>query len=211
MKPKQILLLALVLSTMLTAQQKNITPDLSTYADTTKWTILNREVTYDDAIQFDTRKGDGLLFLKDFEFTNGIIETDIKGENKPGQSFVGIAFHGINDSTYDAVYFRPFNFEKKERSNHSVQYIHMPGYGWKKLRTDFPEKYEDSLIIIPNPDNWFHAKIEVNYPKVEVYIENSETPTLIVEQISKAGKGWVGFWVGYNSKGSFKNLSIKSY
>ena len=209
MKTKLALLLLLAITTFLEAQQKTSKPDLSTVFDTAQWQVVNREINFNNEVNFDARKGDGLLFLKDFEFTNGTIEADIRGENKPGQSFVGIAFHGENDSTYDAVYFRPFNFQNKERSNHSVQYICMPKYNWSKLRNDFPGKYENTLNVVPDPNDWFHVKIVAINQRVKVYIEYSDIPALEVDMLSKAGKGWVGFWVGYGSKGSFKKLVIK--
>ncbi len=53
----------------------------------------------------------GIAWINDIRFSDGIIEFDVKGKNVLQQSFVGFAFHGSNDSTYDAVYFRPFNFK----------------------------------------------------------------------------------------------------
>ncbi len=55
--------------------------------------------------------GDGVAYLRGVEFSTGTIECDIKGKDVQGQSFVGIAFHGVDSTTYDAIYFRPFNFK----------------------------------------------------------------------------------------------------
>ena len=65
---------------------------------------------------------DGLAWVTGIEFQNGTIELEIKGANRPGQSFVGFAFHGQDDKTFDAVYLRPFNFQaaEPERRGHSV-------------------------------------------------------------------------------------------
>src|SRR6266487_177262 len=69
----------------------------------------------------------------------------------------------VNDSTtFDAIYFRPFNFFNPERNTHSVQYISMPDHPWQQLRQDFPGKYESKIYNPPNPDDWFHATIEIN-------------------------------------------------
>ena len=76
----------------------------------------------------------------------------MKGKNLQGQSFVGVAFHLIDGKTFDAIYFRPFNFFNPERNTHSVQYISMPDHPWQQLRQDFPGKYE-SKIADRCPDN----------------------------------------------------------
>ena len=186
------------------AQQSKLIPDLSEVNDSLIWTVYNRNVTYDDAVHLDRKEGDGLLRLQNFDFQNGTIELDIKGKNELGSSFVGLAFRGLNDSTYDAVYFRPFNFENPERRNHSVQYISQPVYPWYRLREESPGKYENSINPSPQPEEWFHATIVIEYPVVKVFVNNSEEASLIINQLSLRNKGWLGFWVGNNSEGYFK-------
>jgi len=41
---------------------------------------------------------------------------------------VGIAFHGSDNKTLDAIYFRPFNFQSTDpvRKIHAVQYVSHP-------------------------------------------------------------------------------------
>src|ERR1041384_3100222 len=52
----------------------------------------------------------GVIWLDGVNFTEGTIECDILGKSQPrGSSFLGIAFHGVDDATFDCVYFRPFN------------------------------------------------------------------------------------------------------
>ena len=152
--------------------------------------------------------GDGLAVYQDLEFENGILEFDIKGKDVLQQSFVGIAFHIQNDSSFNAIYFRPFNFKKPERASHSVQYISHPKFTWQKLRTEFPEQFEKSVNPVPNPDDFFHAKVEVKWPLIKVFVENSKTPSLEVKMLSTFRKGQVGFWVGNGSDGEIKNLVV---
>ena len=159
-------------------------------------------------VYMDANKFDGLAWIKNYTFSNGNIEVDIKGTNNTGQSFVGIAFHGLNDSTFDAVYFRPFNFDDQNKLDKTVQYISEPVYYWKNLREQFPGVYENKAIPVPEPEEWFHATIEIQFPMVKVYVNNATEPSLIVKQLSKRKQGYVGFWVGYGSDGWFKNLSI---
>ncbi len=141
-------------------------------------------------------------------FANGLIELDIKGKDERGKSFVGLAFHGLNDSIYDVVYFRPFNFESPDRNGHSVQYISHPEYTWHKLRKEHPEQYENPVIPVPDPADWFHVAIIVDYPDVKVFVDNSDEPSLTIKQLSSRKEGWIGFWVGHNSEGYFRNLKI---
>jgi hypothetical protein len=190
------------------AQPTELIPDLSKI-NTAQCLPVNRKAQIaGDAVYLDTREGDGLLIFKNISFSNGHIEMEIKGKNVMQQSFVGLAFHGLNDSTFDAVYFRPFNFKNSDRESHSVQYISMPEHDWYELRQNYPGKYENKLITIPDPDAWFHVSIQFNYPEVKVYVNNDKNPSLTVSQMSAQANGWVGFWVGNGSDGYFRNLKI---
>lgn len=197
-----------LLALSLFAQQIEIRPDLSKVLDANSWTAFNRHVSYDSVVHLEGKEGDGFLRLNGSNFINGQIDLDIKGKDEQGMSFVGLAFHGLNDSTFDAVYFRPFNFKNAERNGHSVQYISHPVYTWNKLRDEHPGKYENAVTPVPDPSGWFHATIVVKYPGVKVFVNNSGSPSLIVDQLSDRKNGWIGLWVGNNSDGYFKNLKI---
>lgn len=162
------------------------------------------------AISFDARQEDGVAFLKGVNFSEGTIEVDIRGRDLQGQSFVGIAFHGVDRQTTDVVYFRPFNFQAAEqiRRSHSVQYVSHPQHGWSTLRENFPGKYEKAITSPPDPNDWFHAKIEVKGDKITVYVDNSSTPSLTVTKLNPRTQGQIGLWVGYGSSGDFANLTI---
>jgi len=192
----------------LSAQQKTVTPDLSKIADSKMWTTINRTSNFKDALFLDAKDGDGLARLNELTFENGTIELDIKGKDEQGKSFVGVAFHGLNDSTYDAIYFRAFNFKNPERSNHSVQYIAHPTFTWSKLRNEHPNQYENTVKPVPSSNDWFHVTVVVEFPSVKVYVNNSIEPSLTVTQLSNRKKGWIALWVGNGSDGYFKNLKI---
>lgn len=205
-------IIAIVLiSNLLTAQ--NITPDLSKIKDSQLWKSFNRNVTpsiedNENIVSFDARQGDGLAVFQNLEFENGVLEFDVKGKDVLQQSFVGIAFHIQDENTFNAVYFRPFNFKKPERASHSVQYISHPEFTWNKLRTEFPEQFENRVTPVPDPESFFHAKVEVQWPYVKVYVEESTTPSLEVKMKSTFTKGKIGWWVGNGSDGTFKNLKV---
>ncbi|WP_168196282.1 family 16 glycoside hydrolase [Echinicola soli] len=174
------------------------------------FTEFNRKPTYEkEGVYLDAKSGSGILWLKDSLFGNGIIELELKGKNIPGRSFVGVAFHGKDSTTYDAIYFRPFNFRNPERNGHSVQYISLPGNDWSTLREKFPGKYENRIEPLPDPvDDWFHARIVIDYPEIRVYVNHAAQPTLEVGQLNDMDEGKLGFWVGNGSDGWFRNLKI---
>src|SRR5262245_1559431 len=98
------------------AQDQAITPDLSKVAGGKGWKVVGRKASLFAAdgkkgIRFDKQPGQGVAWLDDLEFTEGTIELDVRGEDKPQQSFVGVAFRVVDEKTHDAVYFRPFNFK----------------------------------------------------------------------------------------------------
>ncbi len=171
---------------------------------------FNRKASYEKGeAHLDANMDNGLLWLNGSRFTNGVIELELRGNDIQGQSFVGVAFHGQDHKTFDAVYFRPFNFRHPERSDYSVQYISLPGNDWSELREKFPDKYENPIDPVPDPvDGWFHVRIVVNYPEIKVYVNHAAHPTLEVQQLSDRGEGSIGFWVGNGSEGWFRNLKI---
>lgn len=176
---------------------------------------VNRHITVHDSankkiVHLDAAEGDGVAWLKNSKFSTGIIEFDVKGKDVMQQSFVGFAFHGINDSSFDAVYFRPFNFQSPDavRKRHSVQYICLPKYDWSYLRENFPGKYENVLTQSIQASHWFHVKIVVGVDKISAYVNNDDKPSLVVNPLSDYTTGKMGFWVGNGSDGDFTNLSV---
>ena len=120
---------------------------------------VNRTISiYGDqkvAVEMDAKDNDGLGILEGIEFDTGTIEIDLLGENNPGKSFIGIAFNIQNDDTFEAIYFRPFNFvaEEQIRKDHMVQYIFHPEFTWRKLRDERTGEFEDEISSPPDPDD----------------------------------------------------------
>ena len=196
-------------------QQKQVIPELEDMGRGKEWKVSNRNVSHvtdgkRKVVRFDEQKGYGLAWLPSSTFSNGVIEFDVKGKNVDQKSFPGVAFHGLNDSTYDAVYFRPFNFKSEDslRHIHAVQYVSHPNNWWKVLRQLYPGVYENAVQPVPDPDSWFHVRLVLEYPKVSVFVNDAEKPCLVVDQLSDRKTGWVGLWVGDDSDGDFANLTI---
>lgn len=158
-----------------------------------------------------SEKGQWVVILPGIKFTDGVIELDILGQSAPPQSnFLGVAFHVVDESTHDAIYFRPFNFRADDpaRKLHAVQYVSHPEYPWHVLRESKPQQYEKPVTPAPDGDDWFHAKIVIQKPKVSVYVNDAKEPSLVVEKLSDQKGEGVALWVGPGRGGHFANLKI---
>jgi hypothetical protein len=196
-------------------QQRTVEPDLAQLAAAKGLKVFNRNATVVSdgdrkGIRLDEMPGDGVVYVPGVDFANGTIEFDVKGKDVQQQSFVGVAFHGVDGTTYDAIYFRPFNFKAEDpaRRIRAVQYIAHPTHTWQKLRTEHPGQYEKAVDPVPDPNGWFRARIVVASPKVSVFVADAKVPSLVVTQLSERKKGFVGPWVGNNSAGEFANFKI---
>jgi hypothetical protein len=122
--------------------------------------IVNRDVTRlqdrADGVHVSERQDNGLVWIDGSDFGEGTIEADVRGRDVQQRSFVGIAFHGQNNTTYEAVYVRAFNFRATdpERRQHAVQYITLPDFDWPRLRKEFPEEFENPVEASVSPTDW---------------------------------------------------------
>jgi hypothetical protein len=208
---------ALVTASGAAGQQRPIEPDLAALAAGQGLQVFNRSASsLSDSgrkgLHLSESPGDGVAYLAGVEFASGTIELDVRGKDVLQQSFVGVAFHGVDGTTHEAIYFRPFNFRAQdpERRAHAVQYVFEPAYSWQRLRTEHPGVYEQPVNPAPDPNAWFHVRVVVAGAKVSVFVGDATAPSLVVQRLSDRGKGLVGLWVGNNSSGDFANLRIRS-
>jgi hypothetical protein len=196
-------------------QNKTMEPDLSALAEgkglnASKRTISRITDGTRKGVRLSEAEGEGPAYLPDIELADGTIEVDIKGKDVQGASFVGVAFHGMDGTTYDAIYFRPFNFKTEDQARvlRAVQYISQPAHPWQKLRAEHPGQYEKPVKPVPDPNGWFRARVVIASPKVSVFVDGAKDPCLTVEQLSDRKKGLVGLWVGNTSGGDFANVKV---
>ena len=149
-------------------------------------------------------------WLNDVAFLEGTIEITLRGRDVRGGSFIGLAYHATDDETYEAIYFRPFNFRAEDpaRRAHALQYIAHPEHTWHQLRKVHPGQYENPIAHPPEADAWFHARIDVSKAKVRVFVNGAEQPSLEVTPLRQPKAGRIGLWVGNGSPGDFKALSL---
>lgn len=180
-----------------------------------KLQAVNREiklVSSDSAayIQLSENKKEGIVWLPLKAFSNGTIEIEMRGKDVLQRSFIGIAFHGLNDSVYDAVYCRPFNFFAKDsvRRIHAIQYISHPGFTWEKLRNERNAIYEKQIIYPPDPNGWFTMKLVISNTIVKAFINDDELPSLIIQKLNTRHSGKIGLFTGDSSGGDFKKMKL---
>ena len=208
------LLYAMFISMSLSNAQEIYAPNLKTLLTGEGWEgkFISAELTNKDsstAIMITKTEGDQFIWLNGFNFTDGTIEFDAKGKSNPPQSsFIGIVFRVVDEKTYDAVYFRPFNFRSTNPVNksHAVQYTSHPEWTWNRLRNDRNGEYEKGIEPAPNGDEWFHAKVVIRDTEIKVYVNNANDPSLAVKELSNRKDGSVGIFC--NGFGIIANLKI---
>ncbi len=190
--------------------------DLTAVGKDQRWKIVNRTASVVNvkgkrALKLSEGEGIGLVWLEGYDFANGVIDVDILGRSQPIQgSFVGIASRVANAGTYDAAYFRPFNFRatNPERHSHAVQYVSHPEWPWERLRSEHPGKYENAVVPELDGNQWFHARIVIERPKVSVFVNSATGLCLVIDELSDHTHGSIGLWVGEGSGGYFANLRV---
>ncbi len=190
--------------------------DLTAVGKDPRWKIVGRTASIADvkgkrALKLNEGPGMGAVWLDGYDFANGVVEIDMLGRSQPVQgSFLGVVFRAVDAQTHDAVYFRPFNFRAADadRHSHAVQYVSHPLWPWQTLRSDHPGEYERAVVPEPDGDEWFHARIVVERPKVSVFVNGANMPCLVVKELSDRARGSLGLWVGEGSGGYFTNLRV---
>jgi hypothetical protein len=162
-------------------------------------------------IQLSEEKGEGLVWLPISTFDKGVVDIEMRGQDVFQKSFIGIAFHGQNDSTFEAVYCRPFNFMTKDsvRHIHAIQYISHPNFPWKKLRDERNAVFEKEIINPPNPNDWFTMTLLIEDKTIKAFINHRKNPSLVVQRLTDNKTGKLGIFVGDGAGGDFKNIIVK--
>ena len=188
--------------------------DLAARLSAGKLRVVNRQATTlpgkSGAVHLSERADVGIAWVDGTDFSEGTIEVDVRGKDVLQQSFLGVAFHGKNDTTYESVYVRPFNFRATDptRHDHAVQYMTVPEFDWPRLRQEFPEEFENPVNGTLSPTDWVPLRITVRGPRVQIFVGLVANVTLEARKLGKLDRGLVGLWVGNNSDGDFANLRI---
>jgi len=168
-----------------------------------------------DAVPQELDDAGRLAVVPGSSFQDGTIEVSLSGDTAPNapanlRGFVGIAFRIAADrSHFECFYLRPKNGRSDDQlqRNHSVQYISIPGFGWQKLRTDTPGKYESYADLVPG--QWTQMKIQVAGSRALLYVNGAEQPALIVNDLKQSPvNGAIALWVGPGTIAHFADLKV---
>jgi hypothetical protein len=173
-------------------------------------------IVNDDGAAGTVSGGQVLAIVKMSDFKDGTIEAEIAGFPRQGakpstRGFIGIAFrvqdHG---SRYEAFYLRMTNGRADDQlqRNHSSQYVSYPDFPWNRLREEKPGVYESYVDIVAGA--WTRIKIVVSGIKAQVYVNGTEQPCLIVNDLKQGeSHGQVALWTGSDTEGYFSKLTVR--
>jgi hypothetical protein len=188
--------------------------DLAQQLTAGKLKAVNREVSPSSgdrlAVHVTEKEGPGVVWVQGSDFAEGTIDLEVRGRDVLQRSFLGVAFHGKDDNTYEAVYVRPFNFRADDpaRHQHAVQYMASPDFDWPRLRKEFAEEFENPVDPSVAPTDWLPLRVVVKGQTVQIFVGAVKAPTLEARKLGSLTRGMLGLWVGNNSDGDFRNLRV---
>jgi hypothetical protein len=142
----------------------------------------------------------GFAFLKDVTFEDGVIELDMSTTGMT--SFAGVIFRAESQDDHEIVYFRPF----KSGQPDAVQYT--PSFNGSAPWQLYSGRGYIAAAEIPH-DRWVHVRMEVSGLTLKVYLDNSDKPVLVNEDLRRGyGRGSVGLW-GIVNGAHFSNFSYR--
>lgn len=187
---------------------KNVTTEAVTYLGRSAMRVT-------DAGGPGLNDAERLAVLPGSSFQDGTIEANLSGDTAPDapagyRGFVGIAFRVAADkSRFECFYLRTKNGRSEDQlqRNHSAQYISIPGFGWEKLRTETPGKYESYVDLVPG--QWTALKIQVAGTKARLFVNGAEQPVLVVNELKQPPVGGaIALWVGPGTIAHFAELRV---
>jgi hypothetical protein len=163
--------------------------------------------------------GNGPSFaMPDTRFANGAIEVDlaarINGKGQPDvRGFVGLAFHIAEDlSSFEAVYLRMTNGSRNvppppaPRNVNAVQYISYPDRYWRKLRQEYPNRYEQAAPVAI--ESWHRLRLEIRGRTAQAFVDGERV--LAVDDLSYPDRrGPIGLWVDDGTTGYFSGVQVR--
>lgn len=160
----------------------------------------------------------GIAYLKDEKFLNGIIEFDIY--QTPRASFSGFIFRMIDAINYEEFYFRSHQSGNPDAYQYTPVFNGDPAW---QLYHDPHDAVNDGFVhwkqrgkimgyntVIEYPfDRWLHVKLLVKGTQAELYIDNNPQPAAFIRELLMGQQpGSLGVKSG-NGAVWFANFSFK--
>ena len=157
------------------------------------------------------------VLLAGSDFHDGTIEVDVRARlmhwaDIDCRGFIGIVFRASEaDDRFEGFYVRPRNGRsctEPQRRIHTMQYFSYPGYTFAYFRERGISDYEAQADI--EMDEWIHLKAEIEGTGAKFYVDDMETPALVVYEMFGGAdlRGGVGLYVDNGTQGHFKNLKV---
>ena len=151
------------------------------------------------------------------DFHDGTIELDVRARlmhwaDIDCRGFIGFVFRAsVNDDRFESFYVRPRNGRsctEPQRRIHTMQYFSYPGYTFAYFRERGIADYEAKADI--EMDEWIHLKAEIAGAGAKFYVDDMETPALVVDEMfgGAEARGGVGLYVDNGTEGNFKNFKV---
>jgi len=160
-----------------------------------RWIMKNAEI-----VDHLGRKGlIGYAYLKDVAFENGVIQVDIAVDGT--RSYPGIIFRIQDENNYERVYIRP---HRADLYPDAIQYTPVINgiAGWQL------HNGTGSTAVASIPENtWFHLKMEIKGKQARVFLDQSDTPALVITNLKHGiSKGSIGLFSARDKKACFSNF-----
>ena len=154
--------------------------------------------------------------VKTSPFRTGTIDVDVAARpnstaDPTARGFAGVVFGVRKDGGFEGFYIRTKNGRApdQEHRNHATQYISEPEWGWKRLRTTYPSRYEAYVDLVPGA--WTHLHVDVGSRVARLYVNHAAQPTLIATRIlggAPSSRGEIGLFFGPRTEANFAHLVV---
>jgi len=187
------LLLVLLLFTNSFAQ------DIVAPFDSERWTMTNaREVDH-----LGRRALMGTAFLKDVEFTDGVIEVDMAVERRT--SYPGVVFRVTSPREHERVYIRP---HRAGLYTDAIQYV--ASFNGVDSWQLYNGPGKTAALEIPY-ETWFHVKIEVKGSQARVFVNDADQPAIEINELQHGvSKGTLGLIGPLDGSSYFSNFRYRT-
>jgi hypothetical protein len=169
--------------------------------DSPRWVMQPDTYRFEDYLgQKSLYLKGGAAYLKDVNFTNGIIEFDVAFSQERG--FFGAIFRMQDKENYEEFYLRSHQSGNPDAIQYSPVYNSLSA--WQLYHG---EGYSTAVTF--HFDRWMHVKLLVSGKTAELYIDNNEAPVMFMHDLKRGIKpGLVGVKALPFSAGHFANFSV---
>ncbi len=145
--------------------------DVAVPFDSERWTMTNaRQVDH-----LGRRALLGTAFLKDVEFTDGVIEVDMAVDRRT--SYPGVVFRVSSPREHERVYIRP---HRAGLYTDAIQYV--ASFNGVDSWQLYNGPGKTAALEIPY-GTWFHVKIEVKGSRARVFVNDADQPAIEINEL----------------------------